>query len=114
MDNNKITPDILYQFFILGILVKLGGSADTATVIKRIRENYGDKFSEKDLMETEKTKVVRWENNVKWARKHLVDAGYLEKGSPRGIWEITNEGRKKYKEWYESIQKNLSQGKEEV
>ena len=109
--DSRITSSILYQFFILGILIKLGGSAETSTVINRIRQNYGDKFFEKDLMDYEKSKEIRWKNYVRFARQHLIEAGYLKRGSARSIWEIADEGRKKYKEWFELIQKNLPQSK---
>lgn len=39
------------------------------------------------------SKVIRWKNNVGWAKKPLLDAGYLSSMAPRGTWEITHAGR---------------------
>jgi hypothetical protein len=42
--------------------------------------------------------VKRCENTARWARQKMVEKGLLAKDSPRGIWEITEEGRKYYYE----------------
>ena len=99
MNNSEITSETLFQIFILGVLVKSGGSASTQKVINIIREVYGDKLSKKDLMDFEISKEVRWENNVRRARQHLVKEGCLKQDFRRGIWEITNMGREQHKKW---------------
>lgn len=108
MSNSKITSDILYQFFILAILVKLGGSAETYTVMNRIYEVYRDKFTEKDLEDYEVSKEPRWKNYIRFARQRLIEAECLRRDSPHGFWEITDEGRRQHGEWVDSIRKNLS------
>ena len=43
-------------------------------------------------------KQIRWGNSAQWARNKMVNTdGRMKKGSPRGIWEISDEGR----EWLE-------------
>ena len=37
--------------------------------------------------------MIRWKNRVQFVRLRLVQAGLVEKDSPRGVWEITPEGR---------------------
>jgi hypothetical protein len=37
--------------------------------------------------------MIRWKNRVQFVRLRLVQAGLVVEGSPRGIWEITPEGR---------------------
>ncbi len=100
---NSITPDVLYQYLILTILDKAGGGAATYRVMNEVKEMYGSHFSEKDLMDYEKTKEPRWKNYVRFARQHLIEQGYLKNNSPRAFWEITDKGRKKLKEWIEMI-----------
>jgi len=37
---------------------------------------------------------IRWRNTAMWVRLEMVKAGYLSNQSPRGVWEITDEGKK--------------------
>lgn len=106
MDENKITPELLYQFLILKILIKVGGSAKRGRVLDIIKRDCGQLLSGKDLSEYQSGHGERWKNHISFAREHLKEAGYLRKDSPRGLWEITDGGRKKYNEWLESIQKH--------
>ena len=41
-------------------------------------------------------KKKRWENTAQWARQTMVYEGLLASNSPRGIWEITEKGRRFY------------------
>jgi len=41
-----------------------------------------------------KSGVVRWKNRVAWRRFRLVQMGLLKPNSPRGIWEISDRGRR--------------------
>ncbi len=104
------THDQLYQFFILAILIKLGGKAETKTVLDRIGKAWQDKLSGWEF-EALKTGETRWKNSAKWARKHLQLPGYLRQDSPHGIWEITYEGRQHYREWAETLKKELAGNK---
>ena len=36
----------------------------------------------------------RWQGRVQFARLRMKDAGLLEPDSPRGVWQISNEGRR--------------------
>ena len=107
MDENKITPELLYQFLVLNILIKAGGRAERYRVLDTIKRDYKYFLSGKDLSEYQSGHGERWKNHISFAREHLKETGYLRKDSPRGLWEITDEGRKKYNEWLESVQRNL-------
>ncbi len=39
----------------------------------------------------------RWRNTVQWARNALVKDGLMANDSPKGIWAITDQGRKAVK-----------------
>lgn len=39
--------------------------------------------------------MPRWRNAAQWARQALVEEGLLKADSPRGVWEISESGRKK-------------------
>ena len=40
--------------------------------------------------------MPRWKNSTQWARNSLVKEGLLKDNSPRGVWEISEAGRKYY------------------
>ena len=107
---NEITGEVLYQFFILKILIQHGGRAETYRITDTIWRDYKHILSEKDISDYEKSKEPRWKNHIRFARQHLIEVGCLKRGSPRGIWEITEEGKLKYHEWVKSIKENLSLG----
>jgi hypothetical protein len=37
---------------------------------------------------------VRWQNRARFARLRMKEQGLISSDSPRGIWEITAEGRR--------------------
>jgi len=110
MDENKITPELLYQFLILNILIKAGGSAERCRVLDTIKRDYWQFLTDEDKSEYQSGHGERWKNHISFAREHLKGSGYLRKDSPRGLWEITDEGRKKHKEWLEFIKENYDKG----
>ena len=78
---------------ILRALVNHGGSMQFADLIVILRHYLKDKLNQYDLGLLPDGKTVRWENNVGWAKKQLIDAGYLSSTAPKGTWEITLAGR---------------------
>ena len=38
--------------------------------------------------------ILRWRNTAQWARAAMVKEGLLSANSPRGVWEITDGGRR--------------------
>lgn len=109
VDNSKITPELLYQFFILKVLIELGGSGERCRVLNKIKRDYKTLLTKKDLEDYESGHGERWKNHISFTRQHLKEQGYLRSDSPYGLWEITDEGREKYKEWFELIKRNLPQ-----
>lgn len=114
MDENQITPELLYQFLVLKILVKAGGSAERCRILDIIKRDYANLLTGKDLSEYRSGHGERWKNHISFAREHLKEIGYLRKDSPRGLWEITDKGKEKYKEWLEEIQSNPPRNRETV
>jgi hypothetical protein len=61
-------------------------------------------LNEYDYQLMNATKQPRWRTTAKWARQALVNEGKLASDSPRGIWEITEQG----KAWVEEQTKDLN------
>jgi hypothetical protein len=87
-----ILPDEEYEVPILKILDAHGGRAPTREVLDELGEMLADR-----LMPTDHEKLasgdIRWRNRGQFVRLHLIDRGDMVKGSPRGLWEITDQGR---------------------
>ena len=83
--------DVEYEIPILEILRDNGGRAPTREVIDAL----GDRLAGR-LMEADRERLssgeIRWRNRAQFARLSLIDQGYMAKGSPRGVWEISEQG----------------------
>lgn len=97
------TPEEEFIMPILESLVELGGKAETKKVLDRVYEKMKDRLNQYDLEGLPSNpRQKRWENTAQWARNTMVNEGRLSLSSPRGIWEITEKGKKFY---YESTSK---------
>jgi hypothetical protein len=93
------TPEEQFIIPILEAIIELGGRAKVKDVLERVYDkmkNILNSYDEEPLRS--RRNVKRWENTARWARQKMVEKGLLAKDSPRGIWEITEEGRKYYYE----------------
>lgn len=91
-----LMPGEDYELPILQALVELGGSAATSDVMDAIEPKIKDKLTDYDLQPMrENGQVVKWKNRAQFARLSLVRSGDLADNSPRGFWEITDQGRKR-------------------
>jgi hypothetical protein len=89
----SILPESEYQVPILQELVKRGGSAHATEVTNAVGQRLADRLTEKDR-ETLDSGDIRWRNRVQFTRLTLKERGLISSESPRGVWEITDEGRK--------------------
>jgi hypothetical protein len=93
------TPEEKFVIPILESLIELGEKAEMKTVLKLLHDKMKgilNKYDYEYLPSNPKQR--RWENTAQWARYTMVNEGLLAKDSPWGIWEITEKGKKFYKE----------------
>jgi hypothetical protein len=83
-----------YTIPLLESLIELGGSAKTSMVLDRIYAKMESRFKPVDLEMLPSGTDIRWKNKVAWERQNLVSRGLLKKGSPSGMWEISEEGKR--------------------
>lgn len=93
-DSEQI-PQTTYENFLLFTLEeKFGGRADkrsvTQEVIERLSKRGLISSADLELVSTGETKA---ENMIAWGRNALKDRGLISRNSPRGIWELTSQGR---------------------
>ena len=92
----EITPRNGYRLPILETLVEMGGRAKVSEVLNKVFNKMKDQLKPKDIEKLPSGISIRWENRAQWERLRLINEGYLKKDSPRGIWEITDAGKKLY------------------
>jgi hypothetical protein len=88
---SNTTPQVAYRLPILESLAEMGGKGRARDVLNRVYERMKDVLT-KDDKDYNSVGVIKWENNAHWERLKLVEEGYLKRDSPRGIWELTEEG----------------------
>lgn len=93
--SGEITGHMDFSPFILEALVEMGGKGKTKDVLDRVGEKMKHILKPKDY-EAHKSDAhqIRWRNTAQWARNMMVNEdGRMQKGSPTGIWEISDKGR---------------------
>jgi hypothetical protein len=89
------TPDDAFRMPILEALVELGGPGGINEVLDLVgtkMEGTLNKYDRQSM--TSDPGQIRWRNTAQWCRLALVREGLLQPDSPRGLWEITPEGRR--------------------
>jgi len=89
----SILPEREYWVPILEILTEAGGAAPASDVINALGGRMDRMFTQRDL-ETLSMGEVRWRNRARFARLRMTEQGLLSGDSHRGIWELTDLGRK--------------------
>jgi hypothetical protein len=89
-----ILPDAEYEVPILSILEAHGGRAPTREVIDALGEQLDGRLTDVDEQRLSSGEV-RWRNRAQFVRLGLIERGDMLKGSPRGVWEISDQGRRR-------------------
>lgn len=89
---SSLLPQDEYVGPILDAIVAAGGAAPTQTILQAVGQRLQSKFHQADR-ERLPTGGIRWQNRAQWVRLRLVEEGLLSKDSPRGIWQVTDQGR---------------------
>ena len=90
----SLLPSSSYELPILAVLVGKGGRAPSREVVDGLEQRLDGRLNSVDQEKTS-TGEVRWRNRAHFVRLHLVEQGDMVRGSPRGVWEITEEGRRR-------------------
>lgn len=88
------TPESEYYIPLLQALVEMGGHGMTAAVVDRVGELMERVLNDYDREMLPGGTDIRWRNTAQWARNELVHRGLMRQNMPRGIWEISEEGKK--------------------
>jgi hypothetical protein len=81
-----------YEHPILAILSRHDGRAASSEVIDEVGTILSDRFTSADK-EVLPSGEIRWRNRAQFVRLRLTETGDMVKGSPRGVWELSDQGR---------------------
>jgi len=87
-------PQKEYCIPILETLLEKGGKASVRDVFEIIEQKMSERFNQIDLEILSDGYTRRWQKMVAWKKYTMVKEGFLKSDSIRGIWEITEKGRK--------------------
>jgi hypothetical protein len=90
-DGHEILPQKEFRAPILIALYRMGGSGTKQEVTKAVLPQVKKRLKDADFVMVQ-TGESRWENAVAWERSDLKKEGYLRSDSPRGVWELTQQG----------------------
>lgn len=96
--HKKITQDDLIKY-VIKVLYEHGGKAEKSDVEEAIYRMLKEIFSQKWYQDTVSHNVPRWKHNIAWAKDRARQHhGFIKsaKESGRGIWELTEAGKRHY------------------
>jgi len=88
-----------YFIPILEALRFLGGQGTTDQIQPMIWDRTHRLFAEYDLRPLDDRGQPRWWNHARWARKKLIEGGYLQAGMPRGQWALATGVERRGNTW---------------
>ncbi|MCY4114089.1 MAG: hypothetical protein OXG33_09150 [Chloroflexi bacterium] len=89
----SLLPESEYMLPILRTLVEAGGSAPAVEAVEAVGRQLRNRLTELDRQPL-KSGGMRWRARTQFARLRLADRGLIAKNTPRGIWAITEDGRR--------------------
>ena len=93
------TSEDAFRKLILEALVELEGRAEMSKVLDLVEKKMQGILNDYDYQSLPSDpKTIRWRNTAQWCRNTMVREGLLKSDSPRGIWEISERGRKSLQE----------------
>jgi hypothetical protein len=87
-----LLPEQEYVVPVLAALAERGGTAPAREIIEAVGKKLESRLTPTDK-ETNSSGVIRWQNRIQFVRLKLVEENLLAKGTPRGIWALTEPGR---------------------
>lgn len=89
------TPESAYYRPLLQVLDQMGGSGKVAEVLERVGQIMKPALKKVDYNPlASRPDKPRWRNAAQWARNSMVKEGLLKADSPRGVWEISEAGKR--------------------
>lgn len=89
------TPESAFYQSILQVLDQMGGGGVVADVLEQVKKIMKPVLKDVDYEPLASgPDNPRWRNTAQWARNSMIKEGLLKSDSRRGIWEISEAGRR--------------------
>lgn len=95
--SGTLLPEERYETPMLRALVEAGGQAPYREIVDAVGRELKDDLLPADF-ESLNSGAIRWQSRLQFVRLRLIERGFLDKDTPRGIWGITEAGRQALKE----------------
>jgi hypothetical protein len=92
--SGTLLPQEEYEIPLLQALEERGGRGAAADVIATLGTRLNGKLQPNDYA-TLDSGALRWQNRAQFVRYELVQRGDMTNDSPRGVWEISEQGRRR-------------------
>lgn len=90
----SILAEEAYEVPMLEVIAEHGDRAAAREVLDELETRLDGLLTEVDKQPLS-TGTIRWRNRAQFVRLRLVEQGDLVKDSPRGVWELTQQGRRR-------------------
>ena len=90
----SILNESAYELPMLEIISEHGGRAAAREVLDELETRLNGQLTDVDKQELA-SGDVRWRNRAQFVRLRLVEKGDMVKDSPRGVWEISDQGQRR-------------------
>jgi Mrr N-terminal domain len=90
----SILHESAYELPMLEIISEHGGRAAAREVLDELETRLDGQLTDVDRQELS-SGDVRWRNRAQFVRLRLVEQGDMVKDSPRGVWEISEQGTRR-------------------
>jgi hypothetical protein len=90
----SILSESEYELPMLEIIAEHGGRAAAREVLDELETRLDGQLTDVDRQSLA-SGDIRWRNRAQFVRLRLVKQGDLVEDSPRGIWELTEQGRRR-------------------
>jgi hypothetical protein len=89
----SILPEAEYELPLLQALIDAGGEGPSKEITEAVGKKLASRLTDFDR-EALKSGGIRWENRIQFVRLKLIQRGFVVKDTPRGIWAISDAGRR--------------------
>lgn len=89
----SLLPEEAYRGPILLELLERGGTGSAKEITDAVGKRVADELTERDK-EQLTSGDIRWRARVQFTRLRMKEDGLIKSGSKRGVWELSDAGRK--------------------
>lgn len=91
--SGTLLPENRYEQPLLRALVEAGGQAPYRELVEAVGRELKGELMPADL-ENLSSGAIRWHSRLQFVRLRLIERGEMDRAAPRGIWRVSDAGRR--------------------